>query len=109
MFVPELVTFKVSGNASFSKALRIAFVPPAEIKPPPPATGISDNYANDHGQCDRQHWILLKIFQTSFYTEYWCFMLKGEVPVLNEVSSYEDVWERGDIAPRITNLDAEWR
>jgi len=29
--------------------------------------------------------------------------------VLNEGSSYEDIWESGDIAPRILNLDAEWR
>jgi hypothetical protein len=45
------------------KALRIAFVPHAEIKPP--AIGISDHYANDHSQRDRQHLILLKIFQTN--------------------------------------------
>jgi len=40
---------------------------------------------------------------------YLCFILKGKVPVLNEGSSYEDIWESGDIAPRILNLDAEWR
>jgi hypothetical protein len=63
MFVPEPLTLEVSGNAPSSKALRIAFVPPGEIKPP--AIGISDHYANDHSQCDRQHWILFKVFQTS--------------------------------------------
>ena len=35
MFVPEPGTLKVSDNEPSSKALRIAFVPQAEIRPPP--------------------------------------------------------------------------
>ena len=48
-------------------------------------------------------------FRRVFYTEYSCFILKGKVAVFNEGSSYEDVGQRGGIAPRISNLDAEWR
>jgi hypothetical protein len=44
-----------------------------------------------------------------FYKEYFGFIMKGEVPVLNCRPMEIYVWESGDTAPRISNFDADWR
>jgi len=39
-------------------------------------------------------------------------IMKGEhkvVPVLNEAPRHEQVWEGGDLTPRILNLGTRWR
>ena len=78
MFVPEAGTFRSLVMSLPQKLCELHSCPGQ--KSDPPVTGISDHYANDHSQCDRQHWIHLQIFQASVLYGIFVFHIERKGP-----------------------------